>query len=161
MKQKNGKNKLEGLFSQFLGKPARNVKLGHGSFITIDFGKNLTLKETIKGKERTYTQGEWHLWIIMSAWRLDVNGVPLITCESSREKIDIELKKIENKKLINFQILNPAFDADLIYENEIILHLFSWSIEKDSKQWMLFTPERKIFTAGPSQNWTFKASSKN
>jgi len=44
----------------------------------------------------------------------------------------------------------------LVFE-DIELHLFSiHTYEKE--QWMLFTPEKKVFTAGPGSEWSFDKS---
>lgn len=49
-----GPKLAEQLFSQIIGIEARNVELGHGSFITIDFGKDIliTSKKTRCSRRR-------------------------------------------------------------------------------------------------------------
>lgn len=123
----------------------------------MDFGKDLLLKEIIKGKESLYTQGEWHFWIYMCAWRIDQNEEPLIGANDDRKDIVKKLKFLENKKLLDVSILNAAFDTLFVFENRISLHLFSFNTLED-EQWMLFTPDKKVFTAGPGKNWSYENS---
>lgn len=65
------------------------------------------------------------------------------------------LKVIENKKLLNVEILSDTYSMKLEFENGITLDLIANNEEEDNEQWMLFTPEKRVLTAGPFQNLTF------
>ncbi len=147
-------------FKQMYGLKAKNVKQGHGSFITMEFGKELEFEITIRGKVERETRGEWYFWIQMCSWRIDENFNPIAGCEDSRETIEKALKKIENKKLANIEILNNAFDMKVEFENSIIINLFSIYTEEedDGENWMLFTPERKVLAVGPGQQIDYRSS---
>lgn len=155
MTQKNGIQIVLNLFNQFIGEKARNVKLGYGSFVTIDFGKDLILKEKVKGKESIYIQGEWHLWIYMTAWRLDQRDMPIIGAADDRETIAKNLDILNGKELKKVSILNASFDVLMEFQNDLNFLLFAFGV-KEYEQWMLFTPERKVFTAGPGINWSYE-----
>ena len=146
---KSNEEMIDTFFTQIKGLKARNVKQGHGSFITMEFGKELECEITIRGKVERETRGEWYFWIQMCSWRIDEKLFPIAGCEDSRETIEKALKKIENKKLINIEILNAAYDMKIEFENEIIMNLFSIYTEKDSssENWILFTPEKKALSA--------------
>jgi hypothetical protein len=61
---------LKDIPSKIQGLKADNIKLGYGSFLTIDFGEPIEINiKTKKGIEK-FTRGEWHLWIYMCAWRI-------------------------------------------------------------------------------------------
>ena len=157
---KDGKQISTNLFSQFCGEKVRNVKLGHGSFITMDFGCDVTVEvKTNRGIKKS-TRGEWHLWIYMCAWRLDKDDIPLIGANDDREIITKELRILENKKILKTSILNNAFDVLFEFEDDIKLLLFSF-IVKDNEQWMLYTPDHKVFCAGREGSWTYESSSKS
>jgi hypothetical protein len=143
------------LFKRIKGiKPTRAIQ-GHGSFITIDFGRDLSEQvKTRSGPPKTWYYGEWRLWIYMCAWRIDVNKKPYAGSEDSREKIENSLSYIIEKELSDCFIMNNAFDAKLTFGGDIELHLFSFYTELE-KQWMLFTPEKKVFVAGPGNQWSY------
>lgn len=147
------------LFKNIKGMKPTRAKQGHGSFITIDFGRDFSeeLKTRTGTKIRHY--GEWRLWIYMCAWRIDINKKPCAGSEDSREKIENYLSELAQKQLNEVIILNDAFDATLIFGNDIELHLFSFHTE-EREQWKLFTPEKKVFIAGPGNEWSYQDSDK-
>ncbi|NGX32166.1 MAG: hypothetical protein K1060chlam4_00207 [Candidatus Anoxychlamydiales bacterium] len=150
--------KIKKIFKQMIGLRVRNVKQGHGSFLTMDFGEDIYPKlETNKGI-KILKRGEWYLWIHMCSWRIDEKLKPIAGCEDSRNTIERALKKIENEKLMSIEILTLAYDMQIKFENEITINLFSIYTEKESEaeQWMLFTPENKVFSAGPGEIVTYE-----
>jgi len=157
---KDGKQIATNLFSQFCGEKARNIKLGHGSFITMDFGDDVTVEVKTNRGIRKSTRGEWHLWIYMCAWRLDKDDLPLVGANDDRESITKELLILENNKILKTSVLNNAFDVLLEFEDNIKLSLFSFFV-KNNEQWMLYTPDHKVFCAGPGVSWTYESSSKS
>ena len=154
-----GKKLIETLFSSVIGKYPR-VKPGYANFITLDFGKDITKKVKKKtGEEHVFHFGEWHLWVYICGWRIDVNGKPFVACEDTEEVTDNGISVLNSKKLINFRVLNPAFDSILEFESGYELKLFScWTV--DGEHWMFFTPNKKVFAAGPGKNWSYDYSNK-
>lgn len=152
---KDGKRLAADYFSQLVGKKARNVQLGYGSFITIDFGKDLLVEVKTKKGIDTFNRGEWHLWVYMAAWRLDQGDRVLIGAGDDREEIAKELTTLEGKQFVRAIILNTSFDTVLEFQDDVKLNLFSFKT-KESDQWMLFMPDRKVFTAGPGNTWTYE-----
>lgn len=155
----NGIELAKNLFQKIAGIKPTRVKLGHGSFITIDFGRDIP--EQVKTRNGLVTKyfGEWHLWIYMCDWRIDKDKKPFVGCEDTREKIESSLPELAERELKGVEILNNAFDAKLTFGNNIELHLFSFYTQ-DEKQWMLFTPENKVFIAGPNSEWSYHDSDK-
>lgn len=153
-----GTKLAEQLFLQIVGIEARNVELGHGSFITMDFGKDIFI--TSKKTKRSRKRGEWFLWIYMCAWRLDHQQQPIIGASDDRELINSKLKNLEGKKFLHMEIINDSFDCRLEFEDNFQLLLFSFGV-KDDEQWMFFTSNNgKVFTAGPGTSWEYEDSSK-
>lgn len=149
------------IFNKLLGIKPTRIRLGHGSFLTFDFGKDIEEKiKTRSGGFRTLVFGEWHLWIYMCAWRIDKNNKPFIGSNDSRDLIEQNLHSLEDKKLKKVTILNEAFDANLAFGEEYHLRLFSFQVI-DDEQWKLFTPESKTFVAGPGCNWSYHDSDKS
>jgi len=156
---KGGTELANTLFQNLLESKPTRVKLGHGSFITMDFGRDISETYNTRSGPKTRHFGEWRLWIYMCAWRIDKGRVPVAGCEDSREKIEASLSELSIRKLNKIEILNNAFDVAFIFEDDMELHLFSF-YTKEKKQWMLFTPENKTFTAGPGCEWSYHDSDK-
>ena len=156
----NGTALANKLFKKLKGtQPTRAIQ-GHGSFITIDFGRDLSEQvKTRSGPPKTWYYGEWRLWVYMCAWRIDIHKKPCAGSEDSREKIEKCLSQIVERKLHEYILLNNAFDAKLVFGTDIELYLFSFHTE-EKKQWMLFTPEKKVFVAGPGNEWPYHDSEK-
>lgn len=154
MKEKN--EILEKLIKPIIGLPGR-FKLGHGSFLTIDFGKEIEKEYmTRKGKQTAY-YGQWHLWVYMCAWRIDHLGQPMIGSDDERDKITENLIYLNNKKLEQFIIINSAHDATLKFESDYDLKLFSFNVI-ENEYWKLYNPNNKTFTAGPGTQWRYTSS---
>lgn len=133
--------------------------LGYGTFITMDFGKDIEIVfNTKKGIEK-FTRGEWHLWINDCAWRIDKEGKPIIGSNDDRKKINKKILILKNKILKNIEILSNIFDAKISFEKGIELTLFANTTE-EAEHWMLFTPDRKVLTAGPGTKISYKLSNK-
>lgn len=153
-----GTELAEQLFSQIIGLETRNVELGHGSFITMDFGRDILI--TNKKTKRSRRRGEWFLWIYMCIWRLDHQGQPIVGASDERELINSKLQDLECKKLLHMKIMNDSFDCRLEFEENWNLILFSHGVQ-DDEQWMFFTSNNgKVFTAGPGTSWEYEDSSK-
>lgn len=152
-----GTELAKNLFSEIIGLEARNAQLGYGSFITIDFGENIIIKG--KKPSNDFERGEWHLWVYMCTWRLEHNGEPIIGAGDEREVLRLKIPLLNGKKLLQVKVLNKSFDTILDFEKGYRLLLFSFTVE-DDEQWMFFTPNKKVFTAGPGTNWVYEDSSK-
>jgi len=153
----NGTELASNIFTKLKGiKPTRAIQ-GHGSFITIDFGRDFSEEMKTRTGIKIRHYGEWRLWVCMCAWRIDINKKPCAGSEDSREKIKDCLSQIVERELSECIILNNAFDAKLVFGTDIELYLFSFHTEEE-KQWLLFTPEKKVFVAGPNSEWSYHDS---
>lgn len=151
----NNKKLIESIFDNIISLEARNVKLGHGSFITLGFGKDIAFEITVRQKKEINHKPEWDLWVYMCFWELKMNNEIVACSDDERDDIEKALKHIENKKLLKVEVLSDNYDMQFDFEGGISLHLFS-NLKDDYKQWMLFTPDNKVLTAGPYQNLTYE-----
>lgn len=150
----DGKAIAQRLFLQIVQMKPTRVKLGFGSFVTIDFGRDIP--EEIKTRQGTkiHYHGEWHIWIYQCTWQVDQNGMTLVHSESPKLAIESVFFNLANKKFTLFCLLNDFFDAELKFEDMTLRLLHT----KDGEQWMLFTPENKTFVAGPGSQWDYRDS---
>ncbi len=132
------------------------MQLGQGSFITMGFGNDISVEMIVRHKKEINNRAEWYLWVYMCAWELKT-GNQIIACNNDeRDIIKKALKYIEKKKLIKAEMLSDNYDMQFEFEDEISLHLSS-NLEEDLEQWMLFTPDNKVLTAGPFQELTYES----
>jgi hypothetical protein len=145
------------IFKKFQNEKARNVRLGHGSFITIEFGNVITIQSQIRGKTVSRKRREWLFWIYMSAWRLDNSQKVLVGSNDSKDLICKTLKKLEGKKVLDILPLNSALDLSLFFESGLCLSTFSFETQEND-HWYLYTPEEKVFCAGPGSKYSYESA---
>lgn len=138
-----------------IGSRAWGVEHGIGTFITIEFGESVPPKYA-NGK----AHGEWHLWVYGGVWRLEKERHVIVAAGDDRKKIEAEIRCIEGCILQSFEIITPALDALLTFENEIVLRIFSiYSKETDDNgidNWRLYTPDsEKVITVHPGGKWSY------
>ncbi len=157
----SGTELAHSLFHNISGVKPTRVIVGYGSSIFMDFGCDIPYEiKTRKGLQTRY-HGEWHLWIYMCAWRIDKHKKPVVGWEDTRAKIACHLIELESREFKKAEILNDAFDVKLFFGDDIELHLFSFHTAGEyNEQWLLFTPEKKVFVAGPGCTWSYDYSNK-
>ncbi|HEY3992059.1 MAG TPA: hypothetical protein VGM01_04170 [Ktedonobacteraceae bacterium] len=138
-----------------IGKKAWGVKHGIGTFVTMEFGKPVPSKRP-GGK----SHGEWHLWVYGGAWRLEKGEQVLVASEDDQTKIETEIQCLERHTLQSFEILTPALDAVLTFEQDIVLRIFSiYSEETEDRgmdNWRLYTPDAgSVITVHPGGKWSY------
>lgn len=141
------------IFKPLLGEVGWNVKLGIGSFLTMEFGNPISISPS-------HQRGEWHLWIYCAGWYLEnPNGV-FIGSEDSRDIIRKEIQVLEGQKISNIQISTVAFETKFVFDDGIVLHTFPLSFFDDCESWQLFTPEKKVLIINPNGEWTYELANK-
>src|SRR3954447_11288960 len=64
-----------------IGQTAWGVRLGEGSFITLEFGKSMP------PNPEGHTHGEWHLWVCCCAWRLERLDQVIVGSDDGRDDL--------------------------------------------------------------------------
>jgi hypothetical protein len=154
---------IKKVFDQLVSRDVTIAELGHGSFITIGFGKNVEREVIRRGIKETRSRPEWYLWTYMCDWQLKMNDVLLVSSEDERDKIETSLKLLEHKKLIGFEVLSDLYDMKIIFENGIVLLLCSNNSDtaEGDVQWRLYTPGEKVLVAGPLKNNSYDLASRS
>jgi hypothetical protein len=149
----------EKLFQKLFNQPARDVQLGHGSFVTLGFGKDLKTEVIVHKKKEVDIRPEWLFWVYMCFWELEKSNELLATSEDDREKIKKALKALEGKNLINVEILESSYEIQLEFEGELLLSLYTNDSSEDNVQWMLFTPDEMVLEATANQKLLYEKES--
>lgn len=153
---KSGKKLAEELFQPLIGMESR-IRLGHGSFLTLDFGKEIIEEVTTRNSKKTFVFGEWHVWIYMCNWRIDCYDNGLIGSGDDRDSIQQKLSEWQDVILRGFSVINSSFDAVLEFDQGYAIRLFSHKTIGNI-QWKLFTPQNYTFIAGPGDEWSYRSS---
>ena len=133
-----------------IGLKVRDVKLGHGSFLTMGFDKDIEYTLTIRRKSETRHRAEWYLWIQSSNWELHLNesGEDLVcSARDDRAKIAEGITLLEGLTLQEIKIW-PSLSLTIFmfgnYGPQLAVHTPEWYQNKDFADWILFTPEQKV-----------------
>ena len=145
---------VETEFKKIVNLKARNITLGHGSFLTIDFGEDIKEEHKTKGQSKVYTRGEWFLWLYMCFWRIEYHNKLIVGSEDKREEIELATTLINNQKLIFFNI-SPFNDLELDFESGHKIRTFSAGIDY-SEQWKLSLSNGMTFVANSSGKFEYR-----
>ncbi len=143
--------KIETIVAPLIGMKPWSVRLGIGSLLNFEFGKEL------KDEGYIHATGEWHLWVYMCAWRLQTAHDVLVGSEDFRDLIQYEIQRLEGKTLESIKLSWPALETEILFETGLLLRLFP-IYTSDHDHWMLFTPDRKVLTIGPGNTWSYERS---
>jgi hypothetical protein len=123
-----------------VGKTPWDVRLGVGSFLTLEFGKRVVRV----GERREH--GEWHLWLYMCNWRLQTSSAVLTGSSDEHDAIENSLKTVYWGSITEVIVIEPALDVSLSFDSGHQLRTFS-STSFDEDQWILYTPDDMALTA--------------
>jgi hypothetical protein len=159
------------LIQPLLGQRCWNPSLGHGSFLTFDFGNikepaRITMinKKGIKGKvpKMIPPSGEWHLWIYMGFWEIWHENQMLVDAEDERKNIESVIHSFGGLALQKILMYPEDEQFDFVFELNHILKVYSSDNRlQDEKLWMLFCPNDYVLTIKDSGHWTYRSSSES
>ena len=150
MMLQNDLNIVRKIVEPLLGRKAWGASLGHGSFITVEFGV-----QPIDDRKRS----EWHLWVYCCAWYISDEGTLLAACEDHAEKMRTAIELINGLTLTNIELILPGLETKFHFGDRLALHTFPmYTDDNDAEQWMLFTPDDKVLVIGPSNNWAYESA---
>lgn len=131
------------VFAPLLGKAPWNMKLGIGSFLTMEFGA--PQPEAFRGK--TFVHGEWHLWIMHCGWRMEREGAILAASNDDHEQLDAAIDRLSLGPLVQAEV-NGLLDLTLVFVEDLRLYTFTLH-SSDYEQWELFRPDGLAWVAEP------------
>lgn len=133
--------KIMGIISGLKGKTPWGVRLGHGSFLTMEFGE-----PEIKPRGRV-VHGEWHLWLYMCNWRIETQHKILAGSNDARKAIGTTLEHLSFDLVEAIHTIPPSLDLSVEFQSGIRLLTLSSSSDRIEEQWKLFTPGGKCLLA--------------
>lgn len=135
---------------QLIGSHAWGVKLGIGSFVTMEFGE--PLPPTPKG----VVHGQWHMWIYGARWTGKGSACTSVTSDTDRAVLAEWLKLLEGKRLVRFEFDVASSASALVFEPDVRIEMTSDTADDGGEpmlSWMLFLPNGDVLEAGPGDAW--------
>ena len=138
--------KIANVFSPLLGEISWSVKLGHGSYVTIEFGQpHLHIREPIKttsggrvgellSQRKVSIVGDWHFWIQDTDWRA-TNGDKQCDSNSTSNEIEKVLSGIDGQRLVSAEVKSGVLELN--FDLGALISIFP-SQEPDLDLWTLY-----------------------
>jgi hypothetical protein len=162
---------LQGIFKQLSKHPCWNVKQGHGSFLTFDFGRPRLFRHAVIARKtgsgsipqktrQVYVWGEWYLRIDCCAWAIAQDGKLIAHSESSSEKIRNACTMLNGQKVRGIGIINESSKTTFNFDLGGVLQTWPDSMESNM-QWSLRCPRNRILAVYPCGRFVYKSLKKN
>lgn len=139
---------IEERVAPLVGRRAWDVKRGHGSFVTLEFGEPV--------EREGYTRGAWHLWVYCCGWRLDDGDEVVAAYEDDRELLAQAVTRIEGRVLERVDLTRPALESVWWFEGGLALRVFPITT-REYEHWMLYQPDGDVLTVGPGTSWSLSS----
>jgi hypothetical protein len=149
---------LEKRFEPIVNLPAWNVQLGHGSFLTFEFGSpNLHVGEPrwIRGEQRRRVSicGEWHFWVYCCCWEIRKVSEILANNESSRTDMSAAARFLDGQMLLQVSFNPESQRCRFTFDLEGSLE--TWPYKSDGDQWMLFHKDQCVVTLSGNNEFDY------
>jgi hypothetical protein len=131
-------------FQPVMGQRPWRARLGHGSFLTFEFGRRI--------KEDHHTHGEWHLWIYQSTWVLNRNDRKLADSDSERRTIEVAVRRLEECDLTDVKFNPQASVTEFQFADfRLVVSPADYIDNPDDQDdyWLFFMPDKTVLSAGP------------
>jgi hypothetical protein len=142
---KTSETNINQYFAPLLHKCPWKVKLGHGSFLTFEFGRRV--------KDRGHVHGEWHLWVYQSNWELLHGSRQLANSDSDRRVISVSVRRLEDAPL-NKVSFEPADRRSTFVFGDFRLVVspadYLDRVDDRDEYWLLFMPNKDVLSVGPA-----------
>ncbi|MGB6431700.1 MAG: hypothetical protein WBF06_14025 [Candidatus Acidiferrales bacterium] len=129
------------IVSTLKGKAPWGVRLGHGSFVTMEFG------DPDPRAGGRVIHGEWHLWLYMCNWRIEAKHRIFAGSNDDRKAIEATLGDLSFDSIESIDVIQPSLDLSIQFRSGIRILTFSSSSDHDEEEWKLFTPGGKCLLA--------------
>jgi hypothetical protein len=148
---------LTQFIAPMLDLPAWDVKQGHGSFLTFQFGQpHLDIAEHRSGKRRSaHVRGQWQVWIYCCAWRVMQDGIRLAGNEDDTATIARASATLNGQKLMALDVRPDQGRSWFTFDLGGVLE--TWPYGQDDDQWMI-TSETEVFTFNADGRYTIAPS---
>lgn len=127
------------ILNPLLKQPVQQVRVGHGSFVTLEFGAIQHLYPRTGNPKY-----EWMIWLYQCNWRLELNGAFVTGCEDEREVME-GIQMLQGKTLLSLTI-SPLLDLLLEFQEGYVVRIFRHA-GGSTDHWFIYTPTDFVLTA--------------
>lgn len=136
---------LSAMFRPLIGQKPWQVRLGWGSFITMEFGKRSRDSWMAHGEQHSAVHGQWHLWIYQCDWKLTKNRRLVVSSDDPRDRIRLALGTLEGRTLESVHLFGDDFHTDFLFRGGLRLRTTGYEDgREDEERWLLYTPDHKV-----------------
>ena len=139
-----GATDIRRYFGPLLHTQPWKAKLGHGSFLTFEFGRRV--------RDRGHVHGEWHLWIYQSNWVLLHGDRELANSDSDRRVISVSIRRLEEVQLSDVRFEPGQAKSTFVFDDfRLIVSPADYLDDADDRDsyWLLFMPNNEVLSVGP------------
>jgi hypothetical protein len=138
---------LGGLVAPVLGLPAWQCELGVGSMFTVEFGEPRT---DVDGA----VYGRWHLWVTMTAWRLEAGDRVLAGCEDHRTRLAEVLPVLNGQRLVEIAVDPVTFESVFEFSTARLVTFPHRTVSRGTAslgEWLFYMPDGAVINADPAR----------
>ena len=152
-------------FGKLYGQPCWNVRNGHGSFLTLEFGEpRLEIREPhISDSESRNVRewacrrsvnvvGKWHLWIYSCDWKVVVDGKAKADSSTVR-KMERAPRILDGQILKELGTKDRGKSWDFTFDLGATLHTTPY--DRRSEQWTLYEPGNKVLSVRADKKYSY------
>lgn len=126
------------LDDQLTGRAPWSVRLGHGTYVFLEFGE-------VVDAAPTRPRGSTQLWVVESIWRIE-DGSRLVCGSDDEGTVMAEgLAQLTGQAVTSAELVGPLLDLQLTFGSGLALRTFRCSAEEDA--WRLFVDSSTVFHA--------------
>ena len=118
------------------------AQLGHGSFVTLEFGREVVLGPTS-------ARGEWSLWVYGASWKLLVGNQEVADFEGMRATLAAAIKRLNRLQVLSVTV-SEGLSVSINFADSVTFN-FGRGPDPDLEDWKLFTPDGMVHIFGPDE----------
>lgn len=139
-------------FAPVLGCPAWQVKKGHGSFLTLEFGAprlevgpvRKSRKPGCPGHRDVAVTGDWHLWIYCCGWNIVQDSERMAHSESADAAIAKATGWLDGQLLERLWMEPGTTVTRFEFDLGGVLETFPVGDDPSDEQWFLYEPSGDV-----------------
>ena len=152
------------VFRPLYGVPGWNVKKGHGSFLTFEFGAphlhireprdpgeafSARVRESLN-RRNIFVHGDWHLWIYCCSWVVSMRGQRIAESESDDSTIDAAAHQLDGQSLVSVTGNRDKRSWTFVFDLGGMLETWPYGSGWDAAtvQWYLYQPDGMVLSVG-------------
>lgn len=129
---------LQTIFAPIVGEAPWRVRLGHGSFLTFEFGPRV--------KKNNHFFGAWHLWIQNCDWQIR-NGEMKAHSELPHFRLDAIVRNFEGRPFKGVELDSQINSIVFVFSPQVRLICSPYADAQNGEElWSFFRPDGSVIS---------------